>query len=217
MEKRKLKWNTFDSRNGLESDRVLDVLPFKDRVYIATEYGLNWLELPSFEVHESHQTTLDNVQINQLADDGKSIWTATRFGLYQIDPLSDEIIFHGSRAVLPDYNLTALEVINEEIWIANGSGIAYWDRKTDEWHSFPGLILKAVIRDIAHTKNTVWFATDIGLLKYNRKQDYWRLFTEDDGLISNNTYHIDPDDKYLWISTEKGITSFRWRRKGRID
>ncbi len=217
LEKRKLKWKTLDSGNGLEGDRVFDVLPFQDRVYIATEYGLNWLELPSFEIHESHQTTLDNVQINQLADDGESIWAATRFGLYEINPLSDKIIFHGSRAVLPDYNLTALEVVNEEIWIANRNGIAYWDRNADEWHSFPGLILNAEIRDIAHTKNTLWFATDIGLLKYNRKQDYWRLFTEDDGLISNDTYHIDPDGKHLWISTEKGITSFRWRRKGRID
>ena len=217
LDKRKMKWKTVDSRDGLEGDWVYDVLSFQDKVYIATLYGLNWLNLPSFEPHESHETTLDNVQVNQLAHDDSSIWAATKFGLYQIDPITDGIIFHGSRAVLPDYNLTAVEVIGKEIWIANRSGIAYWDRKSDEWHSFPGLILGAEIRDIAKTKNTIWFATDIGLLKYDRKQDYWRLFTKDDGLIDNDTYHLEVDGKHIWISTEMGLTSFRWRRKGRID
>jgi len=217
LDKRKLKWKTIDSRDGLESDQVHDVISFQDKVYIGTKYGLNWLNLPSFEAQESHQTTLDDVQINQLAHDDTSIWIASKFGLYQIDPFSNEISFHGSRAVLPDYNLTAVEVVGKEIWVANSSGIAYWDRSSDEWHSFPGLDLNAEIRDIASTKNVIWFATNMGLLKYKRKQDYWRLFTEADGLIDNNIYHLNVDGKHIWISTATGITSFRWRRKGRID
>jgi ligand-binding sensor domain-containing protein len=217
LEKRKLKWKTLDARVGLEGDFVYDVLALKDNVYIATEYGLNWLTLPSFDIQESHETTLDNVRINQLAKDDSSIWAATRDGLYQIIYNTGEIYFHASRAVLSDYNLSAVEVIGDEIWIANGSGIAYWNRTKDEWHSFPGLILNARINDIDKTKNTIWFATDIGLLKYSRKQDYWRLFTEADGLIDSNTSRLEADGNYIWICTKEGVSSFRWRRKGRID
>ena len=217
FDKKKDRWKTYGAIHGLEGDKVLDVIVLRDTAYIATEYGINWLDLKSMKISETFQTTLDNVFVNQLAHDGNLLWAATRFGLYSINPTTDDITFHASRAALPDYNLTAIEIIDDQIWIANKNSIAFWDRKKDQWHSFPGLILHAEIRDIAHTKNTLWFATDKGLLKYDQKKNYWRIFTEMDGLISNNTYHIDPEGKQLWISTDKGITSFRWRRKGRID
>lgn len=217
LDKKKENWISFDTRDGLEGNKIFDVIISGDTVYIASEYGFNWLDVKSKIIFESHQTILDNVRINQLAYDGQFIWAATRYGLYRIDLNTDNITFFSSRAVLPDYNLTALEIIDNQIWIVNNSGIAYWDRTNDEWHSFPGLEFQADIRDIAQTKNAVWFATDQGLLKYNLKKNYWRLFTTQDGLISNNTYHIDPDGRHLWISTDKGITSFRWQRKGRID
>jgi ligand-binding sensor domain-containing protein len=168
-------------------------------------------------VSEMRQTTLDNVAINQLALDDSVIWAATRFGLYSINPENEEILFHQSRAGVVDYDLNTIEVIGDEIWFAGNYGITFWNRKTDEWRSFPALELKADFRDIATTKNVIWLATDEGLLKYDRKRDYWRLYTETDGLISNNVFHIDPEDRYLWITTDKGVCKFHWKRKGRID
>ena len=216
--KKKKIWKSFDSRLGLESDRVLDVLAFQHRIYITTQYGLNWLNLSSMEIEEPPESGLDNVYIHQLAEDGESVWAATRLGLYQINIETDQISFIASRAVLPDYDLKAVEIVDEEIWIANREGIAFWDRKTDKWMSFPGLNLQAEIRDIAHTnRNTIWFATSAGLLKYDRKRDYWRMYTTDDGLISNDTYHLDPEEKHIWITTGEGVTAFRWQRKGRLD
>ena len=107
--------------------------------------------------------------------------------------------------------------IGDQIWMANWNGIIYWDRKSDEWHSFPGLNFSGKIRDIAYSKENVWFASDRGLLKYDSQKDYWRLYTVRDGLISNNIFRIDQKNRHLWISTDKGITAFRWKRKGRID
>ncbi len=116
-----------------------------------------------------------------------------------------------------DYDLTAIEAVADEIWMANKNGIAYWDQQRDEWHSFSNLNLLFSVRDITYTENCIWFATDKGLLKYNRRHDYWRMFTEKDGLISRDTYHLDPQDEYLWITTSEGITRFRWRSEERID
>jgi hypothetical protein len=217
LDRKNSNWISFDTRDGLEGNKIFDVMMYGDTIYIASEYGFNWLDVKSKIIFESHQTILDNVRINQLAYDGQCIWAATRYGLYRIDLNTDNITFISSRAVIPDNNLTALEIIDDQIWIVNNWGIAYWDRTNDEWHSFPDLGIQSEIRDIAQTKNAVWFATDQGLLKYDRKRNYWRLFTDRDGLISNNTYHIDPAGRHLWISTDRGITSFRWQRKGRID
>ena len=216
-DKKKDKWKTFDIRDGIEGNRIIDVIIEGDTAYVATEYGLNWIDLLSMEIYEPTESTLDNVQINQLAHDGQTLWAATRFGLYSIDSFNNEILFHSSKAVLPDYNLTAVEVVKDKIWIANTYGIAFWDRISDEWRSFPGLLFQGDIRDIASTKKIIWFATDQGLLKYDPTSNHWRLFDERDGLINRNVYRLDPDGRRLWISTEKGITSFRWKRTGRID
>jgi ligand-binding sensor domain-containing protein len=220
LDKKKKNWKTFDTRLGLEGSYVLDVLPFQNRIYTATEYGLNWLNLASMDIEEPAQSELDNVYIHRLAEDGQMVWAATRFGLYQINPETDQVLFIASRAALPDYDLRALDIIGKEIWVANQRGIAYWNRESDEWRSFPALNLpsETEIRDITHTnKNTIWFATSSGLLKYDRKQDYWRMYTTEDGLISNDAYRLDLDGKHIWVATRDGISAFQWRRKGRLD
>jgi len=211
------KWKTLATKHGLEGDRVFDVAIAGDTVYVGTEFGFNWVDLRSMKVYESSQTTLDHVRINQLAVEDHYVWVASRYGLYSIDTKNDVINFHASQAATVDYNLTAIEIIGDEIWIANDYGIAYWQRQSDEWYSFPDLSFTAQIRDIASTEDTVWFATDEGLLKYDRKRNYWRLFTMEDGLTSNNTFHIESEGNTIWISTELGITAFKWKRTGRLD
>jgi ligand-binding sensor domain-containing protein len=213
----KNKWLSLNSQAGLEGDRVNDVLVSGDTVYVASEFGFNWINLNSLKVYESSQTTLDQVRINQLTYKDSLIWAATRFGLYSIDINQDEIINHPSQAAMVDYDLTAIEAVADEIWMANKNGVAYWDQRRDEWHSFSNLDLLFSVRDISYTDNCIWFATDKGLLKYDRARNYWRMFTEKDGLISQDTYHIDPQDEYLWIATSKGITRFRWWSEERID
>jgi ligand-binding sensor domain-containing protein len=210
-------WRTLSSKHGLEGDQVLDVEVIGDTAYVGTEFGLNWVDLGSMRVYESSHTTLDHIRINQLSVVDDNVWAATRNGLYSIDIENDVIQFHASQAAAVDYNLTALEIIDNEIWIANDYGIAFWQRDKNEWYSFPDLSFSGRIRDIGRTKNTVWFATDEGLLKFERDKNYWRLYTTTDGLISNNTFHVDPEGKSLWISTDLGITAFKWKRSGRLD
>ena len=211
-------WKTITVKDGLEADLVFDVAIDDSMLYCASEYGINWIDLQTMRVYEPRETTLDHVPVYQISIDQNKIWAATRFGLYQIDPYEEKITFIASRAGVVDYDLHAVEIIGDEIWTAGSGGIAYWNRSKDEWYSFPNLDFNGTYRDIMPTRNVIWFATDRGLLKYDRKMDYWRLFSEIDGLISSDIYHIDADNSnHIWISTGKGITSFRWRRKGRID
>jgi ligand-binding sensor domain-containing protein len=217
-------WKTLSIQHGLNGDKVFDVQLSGNTAYVGTEFGFNWVDLTSMKVYESPETTLDNVHIYQLAVDTPVVWAATRFGLYSINMKNEKIEFYEVRAGIIDYDMRAVEKFGTQIWVATDAGkIAYWDQKKDEWHSYPDLILQQKytfqphIRDIATTQNAVWFATDKGLLKYDTKRNYWRIFTEEDGLISDNTFHVDPEGNYLWISCDAGITRFRWKSKRRID
>jgi ligand-binding sensor domain-containing protein len=217
-DKNKDRWRTISALQGLMGDQVFDVVANDSVIYVATEYGFNWIDLYSMKVYSVSDNFLDQVTIYQLAvDSDELVWAATRYGLYSIDLYQDKVTFHGSKAGVIDYNLNALEIIGDEIWFASNNGISYWNRSTDTWISFPALQINAQYRDIAATKDCVWFATDRGLLKYDRERDYWRLFTKKDGLLSKNVYHIDPEGQYLWLTTDHGITAFVWNREDRID
>jgi ligand-binding sensor domain-containing protein len=218
---RKDQWKSFTMADGLEGERINDIVIKSGYAFIGTESGFNWLDLSSLYIYELDQNVLDNYEINQLAIRGEIIWAATYGGLYSIDLSDEKIQFHASHAALPDQNLQAIEIINDIIWLANARGIAYWDLVNDKWKSFPGLSLdrylpytenRVAIRDIDTTEDYIWFATNFGLLKYDQSRNYWTLYTIEDGLISNNLFHLGPEGEYLWIATDKGITRFLWRR-----
>jgi len=217
FDQQKDKWITLNTMAGLEGDRVKDVLVIGDTAYVGSEFGFNWIDLNSTHVYESKRTVLDHVAVNQVAYKDSLIWAATQYGLYSIDIENDRIVNHPTHAAISDYDLTAIEAVADEIWMANKNGIFYWNQRTDEWRSFSNFDASYMIRDIAYTDECLWFATNKGVLKYDRPRNYWRIYTENDGLICSDTYHIDPQDDYLWITTSEGISQFRWWRKNRID
>ena len=64
-DKNKSKWKTYTQLEGLEGDRVNDVLIYQNTAYIATENGFNWLDLKSKRVQGVSGAQIDNVEINQ--------------------------------------------------------------------------------------------------------------------------------------------------------
>jgi hypothetical protein len=217
FDKNTSKWKTYTQLDGLEGDLVNDVLIHNNTAYIATENGINWMDMKSKRVEGISATQIDNVEINQLSVYNDTLYMATRQGLYQSDLKEMNVRFYASRAAIPDFNLTAINSNKDEIWFANEFGITYIEKNNNTWHSFSDLSIKPEIRDIAFTDKSVWFATSKGLMKYNREMNGWTLFTIKDGLISNDVYHIDVENDNLWLSTEKGFTIFNYNRQGRLD
>jgi len=216
-DKYKSKWKTYTQFEGLEGDRINDVLIHKNTAYIATENGFNWLELNSKYAEGVLGTAIDNVEINQLTVLKDTVYLATKLGLYGVDLKEENVQFISSKAAIPDFNLTSINSNKNEIWIANNYGIAFYNKSKKSWFSFADLSIKPDVRDIAFTDSAVWFATNKGLMKYDREMNNWRLFTTRDGLIDNSVYHIDVENDNLWLSTEKGFTIFNFNRPGRLD
>jgi len=213
----KSTWKSLSVQAGLESDEINDLLVLDNRIFVATMYGFNWINLPDYTIREPEQRTLNNVRINQLAADEKNLWLATRQGLYRMNLEAMQPEFVPSRAAGGDLFIRALERIGDELWMANSSGVTVYDTQKNTWRSYTSLSKAFHFNDIHATDKAVWFATDEGLLKYETDDNYWRLFTERDGLLSNRVFHIDDEDGFLWLSTESGITIFNYDRPGQTD
>lgn len=217
--KKKKKWRSFTTAHQLESDKINDLFFFKKKLFIATDEGFNWMGPGYRKISESSDLKLDNVPIYQIAALDSIILFATKNGVYQYDPQNDRINFFTTGSSLLDIGITAIDVHSDTLWLAGKYGVMCCDLRTEKWTSFTQVqqYIKGTIHDVAFTPGNVWFACDSGLLKYDVERNYWYLYTVKDGLADNRVYHIDVDEDYLWLSTEMGITIFKWRRHNRLE
>ncbi|HHJ53675.1 MAG TPA: hypothetical protein ENJ89_10805 [Caldithrix abyssi] len=219
FDKRKKEWRTFSVAQRLNNNMVNDLLIHDGVLYIATNQGLNWMNVAYGHVERSRDRNRINFPVYQIAATDSAILLATDYGVYQYRPASDRFFYFDVKAAVSDMNISALDVNGDSLWIAGNQGIAVLNKRTGQWMSFPQIQVQlgARVFDIAFSEQMVWFATDRGLLKYDSRRDYWYLYTREDGLASNRVFHIDPDGDDLWLSTDRGVTVFQWYRPGRIE
>lgn len=217
FDKFKARWKSLGINDGLNDEFIRDIKVYKNTAFIASDYGLNSLNLENLRIANVHGDVLNRSVVNQMDLSRDTLWIAARYGLYSLNVESGELEHHPSSAAMPDYNPHAVEKAGNRVWLAGEYGIYYLDISRMQWKSFPHLSFKSNFRDILSTKDAVWFATANGLLKYSFNTNYWRLFTTEDGLASNDLYNLDLDENYLWVSTSAGITKFLFNSKDRID
>jgi len=64
---------------------------------------------------------------------------------------------------------------------------------------------------VREADDVVWFASDEhGLSRYDKASSSWTVYTEDDGLLSNeiNDNTLQVDERYVWVGTEKGFSRY---------
>lgn len=218
-DKKQREWLSFSTAQRLHGEQVTDLLFKNQTLFIATDEGFNWMEPSGNHISRSQDRKLDNTRIYKIASVDSMLLLATPYGIYQYDIQKDKIYLFQTKSAIMDANITALKLHGDSLWIAGQTGIAVYDTKKDRWTSFTQIQsqLNTTFHDIAFTEPYVWFACDEGLLRYDTSRDYWYLYTTRDGLASNRVYHIDVDGDDLWLSTEGGITIFRWYSENRIE
>jgi ligand-binding sensor domain-containing protein len=216
--KDKKLWKTLSQHDGLQSEIITDLYTFKNKLFIGTETGFNWID-NSGTVKSPTNKILTGLKIYKITSNDSLILLATNSGVYTYSPENYAISHFEVRASLPDHHISALKQYKNELWIAGQTGIISYNKKTKEWGSYPEIrqYIKGEIRDICFTKGHIWFATQNGLLEYDRSSDYWYLYTKRDGLAANNIFHIDKYKNKLWLSTSKGIVIFRHKRLEKLE
>ena len=66
-------------------------------------------------------------------------------------------------------------------------------------------------RGVALAGNRVWIGTEIGAYSYNPKLSSWRVYTHNDGLISDFITDIVAIGDYIWLGTNIGLTRVKWK------
>ncbi len=213
------EWKNFGVKDGLIHEEVNDLAIFKNYLYIATDYGISRLHIPTQKVERIRDARFLNLQFNQLVATDSVLWAGTYRGVFRLDDNNGAWQFFESKAAVSDFNVTALDVFDGEAWFAGGGGVYFLDLKTDKWESFSqlGFEIGPPYRDLMIGDQAVWIATTKGLLKYDRRRKHWRLFQERDGLLDDDCYRLLLDGDYIWIATRSGITQFFWNNPDRFD
>lgn len=213
------RWKNFHLKDGIISNLILDVEMLGDYVYTATDQGISRLNRLTGVVKSIKDERFLNLQFNQLAAQGDTLWAATNRGIFRLISKSDRWEFVPSKAAIQDLRTTAVSNYGEEMWFASEGGIMQLNPRTNRWESFPQIAMEILppYRDIKVNDKSVWVATASGLLKYDKVNKFWKLFTVEDGLLDNNCHRLLLDGKYIWITTDKGITNFYWDNPERID
>lgn len=145
--------------------------------------------------------------VYSIYSEGSNIWlggiegeftcynTATKtYTYYPIDCIGD---------IKPGYNNSLL--------IAGCQGLAIFNKSTGEtkWYrTFGNLSLSYPIRCLLQSSSgEIWLATDgEGLIRFNPVNNQSRIYTTNDGLVSNTINSLVEDDaKRIWFNTEKEL------------
>lgn len=213
------RWQNFFEGKGLISNEVHDLAIMNDYLYVATVFGMSRISLLTGSVEKIKDTRLINLPFHRLSVQNDTLWAGTFRGIFRLIGSTGKWEFVPSQAAIQDFDVTAVDAFEHEVWFAASGGIMWLDTRTDTWESFPQVAYDVAgpYEDIKATAKAVWVATPEGLLKYNRELKYWKLFTTQDGLLNDHCRRLLLDGDYIWIVTDGGVTEFFWNNPNRSD
>lgn len=160
--------------------------------------------------------------IKHILEDSKhNIWIATSQGIilrYIPEKRSMEKFDRSiNLKVNPNVILSLYEDSQKRIWAGSMCGLYCYDEKRKDFiqvylpdaknYSYA----KNTIIPICETdKNTLWLGTQDGLLRYDLCNKRTKRYASNNGLSSNSIKGLlyDKNTQHLWISTDKGLSSF---------
>ena len=186
-----------------------------DRVWVATDSGLFVVDAAAADrsprLVEDAGIAHPHQRFTDLSLDKKNrLWAATDKGLYRLDQSGWHAIDPGLSGVTP----TEIAADNNGNLWASGAfpGVMRLrianNRVVESEHIVrPHLLSEQVVSLLVDPRGWLWVGQDAGLTVYDGLT--WRSFTQDDGLIWNDTdsYALAEDrDGTLWIGTSAGLS-----------
>ncbi len=110
-----------------------------------------------------------------------------------------------------DVYLTSYEDANGKIYLSKAfKGLGVYRLQDDSLVGIKQFPMQASIKCFAETgDSSIWIGSTVGLIHFNKiTTAISKVFTTSDGLNNQYIYGVIPDGKYLWLSTNAGISRF---------
>ena len=183
------RWRFYTERNGLAHNFVTCV-SVSNQIWVGTKGGLNVLmeEPPISSLQSGIETVSESTNQQNWSVEIPSI------------PDSSHRTFHASRSYLTGKWVTAVLVINKEVWAGTTEGVYWRNAATDRFELFP------MVTDYV---NTLAFSPD-GRMLVGTRNGLWIIRGEisthiTDGLPNPNVRAIAVDKETIWIGTPGGV------------
>ena len=172
-----------------------------------------------FKNQEKDKNTLSNNRVRSLlVDDKKQIWVGTQSGLnlIQFDKNKETVtrFFFDEETLSGDDILTIFEDRKQHIWVGiKAKGVYFYNGKKFEKVKIDNLGFEITsVHSIIEDKNgNLWLSSNSGIVKYNPATKSSLLYSQADGLVSNefnDNSSLKYSDNLFYFGGPSGVSFF---------
>lgn len=221
------EWKTFNTADGLPSNKVMAVKADESRVWAGTDAGLALLSNESIRVFtEADGLPFPVISALTVSAESGDLWIGTLGGLarYSAGRIDRFTQLNSGLANNVVYDLAVEGAI---VWAATATGLSRYDTVTDTWTSFDHtntLMHEPWTYGVCLAANKVYVAVwGGGVVVLDEETGRWREHHDpdgemeidllrDDGLVHDVTSTVSVSDGILWVGTYFGLSRYDGRR-----
>ncbi len=211
------RWRRFSVHDGLYDDLVHSVAIYDTLALIGTDFGLNVLNLSTWELSRLSLTKSKSLlRIHKIVPTDENIWVGTNNGFYSIKMPDKSIIHYDSygREIKADKvlatNCFVITADSNNVALRGDNFFLYYNGK--KWQDLPNYDQKSVVLDMALSGNYLWLGTGRGANLMNIKTGEIERYGVADGLAGAKVMEVLFDHDWVWFGTDQGLTKYNWRK-----
>lgn len=205
---------------SLDSGSIYAILKDNEgRIWVATMSGVNLYNRATDDFTRIKK--LDVTTLHIVQDRNGFLWFATLGkGIYRFDPRNGQWKNYEVQGD-PIMSLSSNQVNNLSfddsgtMWAGTSNGLCLYDRTKDQFRQVDIDIPSKVICSIVPVGGDLWLTTAKGLVRYNIKTRLSQIFTQSDGLVSDQfiaNSAFKSSGGAIYVGTANGFNSFDPKR-----
>ncbi len=221
-------WETFDTSDGLPSNKVLCVYATPNAVWVGTDKGLARWDGSRWKTYVK-KDGLAHPAVMAIAQDPDTsdMWFATLGGLSRFSGGRFDT-FTQLNSGLPNDVVYGLAIANGEVWAATAAGTGRYEIGSKRWTLYDETntpMHEIWCYSAADCGDNIYLAVwGGGMLEYNRPRDRWKDYRDPDGEMEIDLFRNDglvhdvvasvacDDSGIVWMGTYFGLSTYDGRK-----
>ncbi|OKL41863.1 hypothetical protein A3841_07540 [Pontibacter flavimaris] len=219
-----------DTRSSLSDNNIYAIVQQDDSLFWLGSYGggLNLFNIRSGRIQSIRAGDACNLTSNLvrsvLKDSRGNLWLGTQYGLNRI-PVAEALAgkrqfqqyFFGVGESASEDVTVLFEDSQARVWAGtNKSGLNLFNPSTGKFTNYDLCAMTGSASNIIHgiledKSRNLWISTNQGILKFNPETGAYKVFSEADGVISNeynNNSSLRTRSGHMYFGSVAGLTSF---------